>query len=61
MAKSKVIIMQLEDEQLTDEKILELAKTFGFNDMIGERDDETDGGHLKYWHKGIGLSGSDAL
>ena len=46
---------------MSDEQILKLVKTFGFDDMIGERDDETDGGHLKYWHKGIGLSGSDAL
>ena len=34
---------------MTKEQILELAKTCGFDDMIGERDDETDGVYYECW------------
>ena len=34
---------------MSDEQILKLAKTFGFDDMIGERDDETDGVYWECW------------
>ena len=34
---------------MTTEEILQLAKTFGFDDMIGERDDETDGVYYECW------------
>lgn len=36
---------------MTDEQILKLAKTFGFDDMIGERDDETDGVYWECWEE----------
>jgi len=34
---------------MTTEEILQLAKTFGFDDMIGERDDETDKVYYECW------------
>jgi hypothetical protein len=34
---------------MTNPEILELAKTCGFDDMIGERDDETDGVYYECW------------
>ena len=37
------------DLLITDEQILELAKSCGFYDMIGERDDETDGVYYECW------------
>lgn len=36
---------------MSDEQILKLAKTFGFDDMIGERDDETDGVYWECWEE----------
>ena len=36
---------------MTTEEILQLAKTFGFDDMIGERDDETDGVYYECWEE----------
>ena len=36
---------------MTDEQILELAKSCGFVDMIGERDDETDGVYYECWEE----------
>ena len=36
---------------MTDEQIFELAKSCGFNDMIGERDDETDGVYYECWEE----------
>jgi hypothetical protein len=34
---------------MTDEQILELAKTCGFDDMIGERDDGTYSDYWECW------------
>jgi hypothetical protein len=34
---------------MTEDQILQLAKTCGFDDMIGERDDETDGVYYECW------------
>jgi hypothetical protein len=34
---------------MTDQQILELAKTCGFEEFIGERDDETDGVYYQFW------------
>ena len=34
---------------MTNEEILKLAKSCGFDDMIGERDDETDGVYYECW------------
>ena len=36
---------------MTDEQILEVAKTCGFIEMIGERDDETDGVYYECWEE----------
>jgi len=36
---------------MTKEQILELAKTCGFDDMIGEKDDETDGVYYECWEE----------
>ena len=36
---------------MTNEQILELAKTCGFDDMIGEKDDETDGVYYECWEE----------
>ena len=36
---------------MTDEQIFELAKTCGFDEMIGERDDETDGVYYECWEE----------
>lgn len=36
---------------MTNEEILQLAKTCGFDDMIGERDDETDGVYYECWEE----------
>jgi hypothetical protein len=36
---------------MTDEQILTLAKTCGFDDMIGEKDDETDGVYYECWEE----------
>jgi hypothetical protein len=36
---------------MTDKEILELAKTCGFDDMIGEKDDETDGVYYECWEE----------
>ena len=34
---------------ITNEQIIELAKTCGFEEFIGERDDETDGVYYQFW------------
>ena len=34
---------------MTKDEILELAKTCGFEEFIGERDDETDGVYYQFW------------
>ena len=34
---------------MTKEQILTLAKTCGFEELIGERDDETDGVYYQFW------------
>jgi hypothetical protein len=34
---------------MTEDQILQLAKTCGFDDMIGEKDDETDGVYYECW------------
>jgi len=34
---------------MTDAQILELAKTCGSEEFIGERDDETDGVYYQFW------------
>jgi hypothetical protein len=36
---------------MTTEQILELAKTCGFEEFIGERDDETDGVYYQFWEE----------
>ena len=36
---------------MTNEQILELAKTCGFDEFIGERDDETDGVYYQFWEE----------
>ena len=36
---------------MTNEQILELAKTCGFEEFIGERDDETDGVYYQFWEE----------
>jgi hypothetical protein len=34
---------------MTNEQILKLAETCGFEEFIGERDDETDGVYYQFW------------
>ena len=36
---------------MTDEQILELAKTCGFDEFVGEKDDETDGVYWQCWEE----------
>jgi hypothetical protein len=36
---------------MTNEQILKLAKTCGFEEFIGERDDETDGVYYQFWEE----------
>jgi L-ribulose-5-phosphate 3-epimerase UlaE len=36
---------------MTNDEILQLAKTCGFDDMIGERVDETDGVYYECWEE----------
>jgi hypothetical protein len=36
---------------ITPEQILELAKTCGFEEFIGEKDDETDGVYYQFWEE----------
>ena len=36
---------------MTNEQILELAKTCGFEEFIGEGDDETDGVYYQFWEE----------
>jgi hypothetical protein len=36
---------------MTNKQILELAKTCGFEEFIGERDDETDGVYYQFWEQ----------
>ena len=36
---------------MTDEQIFEVAKTCGFIEMIGERDDEADGVYYECWEE----------
>jgi hypothetical protein len=36
---------------IENEQILELAKTCGFEEFIGERDDETDGVYYQFWEE----------
>ena len=36
---------------MTDEQILKLAKTCGFEEFIGEKDDETDGVYYQFWEE----------
>jgi len=36
---------------MTTEQIIELAKTCGFEEFIGERDDETDGVYYQFWEE----------
>ena len=36
---------------MTKEQILELAKSCGFEEFIGERDDETDGVYYQFWEE----------
>jgi hypothetical protein len=36
---------------MTNEQILELAETCGFEEFIGERDDETDGVYYQFWEE----------
>ena len=34
---------------MTNEQILELAKSCGFSEFVGEKDDETDGIYYQFW------------
>ena len=36
---------------MTDEQIFELAKTCGFDEFVGEKDDETDGVYWQCWEE----------
>ena len=36
---------------MTNEQILKLAETCGFEEFIGERDDETDGVYYQFWEE----------
>jgi hypothetical protein len=36
---------------MTNPEILKLAKTCGFEEFIGERDDETDGVYYQFWEE----------
>ncbi len=36
---------------MTKDQILQLAKTCGFEEFIGERDDETDGVYYQFWEE----------
>lgn len=36
---------------LSNKKILELAKNCGFEEFIGEKDDETDGIYYQFWEE----------
>ena len=36
---------------MTDEQILKLAKTCGFDEFVGEKDDETDGVYWQCWEE----------
>ncbi len=36
---------------ITKEQILELAKTCGFDEFVGEKDDETDGVYYQFWEE----------
>jgi hypothetical protein len=36
---------------ILNEEILKLAKTCGFEEFIGERDDETDGVYYQFWEE----------
>tara|TARA_B110000503_G_scaffold109104_1_gene163158 strand:- start:432 stop:665 length:234 start_codon:yes stop_codon:yes gene_type:complete len=36
---------------MTDEQLLELAKTYGFDEFVGEKDDETDGVYWQCWEE----------
>jgi hypothetical protein len=36
---------------ILNEEIIKLAKTYGFEEFIGERDDETDGVYYQFWEE----------
>jgi hypothetical protein len=36
---------------MTDEQIIKLAKTCGFDEFVGEKDDETDGVYWQCWEE----------
>lgn len=36
---------------ITDEQILELAKSYKFDEFVGEKDDETDGVYWECWEE----------